>query len=458
MKKLNDSQKELLNGALDNVRPEYLAEASVSAHDGQTRHTAGAEARKAVLRWVCVAAAALLIVGAMVFASLRGDWLRQRFGGAGTGNPGGLPTPSGDTPWRDTLDILDCGGEYAAYRLVLEGGVPYLSDAGSAYSYTLDENGIIQDELRVTVRDGFVHVEYPFEGTVSTRTADYQMSRAQETQDRIVPVGTTEAGAPMAPSFAEKEFRCYKCSYGEIYVTPDALYFQMGPHWGTVELRQIKAYPRADTGTERSVNPPVPVPSSALPTGDEAKALQDFCAPKYDSKDTRHVDVFLEILARDGNKQSDGTFDKSYNYQHAPFYNATPESIRSEVSDLEFFYNGHCLFMLFDGVVYKYSYWQPEQLCLWDYDGDGILELVSYGTIGSGIVRLDVTVLDLETMKSRPVYSSMLPYRYSFLFYNGIIYLDGYSVTYEDGEFRIDPAASRVIPEYAAEYTKQTES
>lgn len=309
MKKLNDSQKELLNGALDNIRPEYLAEASVSAHDGQTRHTAGAEVRKAVLRWVCVAAVALLIVAAMVFASLRGDWLRQRFGGAGTENPGGLPTPSG-----------------------------------------------------------------------------------------------------------------------------------------------------ANSGTEHSVNPPVPVPSSALPTGDEAKALQDFCAPKYDSKDTRHVDVFLEILARDGNKQSDGTFDKSYNYQHAPFYNVTPESIRSEVSDLEFFYNGNCLFMLFDGVVYKYSYWKPEQLCLWDYDGDGILELVSYGTIGSGIIRLCVSVLDLETMKSRPVYSSMLPYRYSFLFYNGIIYLGGYPVTYEDGEFRIDPAASRVIPEYAAEYTKQDEN
>ena len=174
-----------------------------------------------------------------------------------------------------------------------------------------------------------------------------------------------------------------------------------------------------------------------------------YCSPNYRTNNTEHADVFLETLRRDGYyNYLDGEIDRRYNTEGVTgIKNITPKSVRDGAPELELFLiwgedHWDHWFLMTDQKVYRFEQWGEKliQLCLWDYDGNGIRVLVCYSTHGSGILFLSARVIDLSSMESidvlrRNVFSE--PW-FSFSCRNGAVYIDGKVVTYEAGSFRCD--------------------
>ncbi len=164
--------------------------------------------------------------------------------------------------------------------------------------------------------------------------------------------------------------------------------------------------------------------------------------PDYDSTSTHHADVFLEKLKKDGYHRGD-EIDKNYNTDNITgIFNITPQAILEENPNLELFYvkNGyhHC-FMMYKGEIYIYDTFggYHHRLVLWDYDGNGVKDLVSFSSFGSGVSLLSVGITDLTTMKAQPVITMWEP-GFSFAFDGENIYIDGKKLTFSNGEFHCD--------------------
>ena len=173
---------------------------------------------------------------------------------------------------------------------------------------------------------------------------------------------------------------------------------------------------------------------------------EGYFAPNYQSTNTFHCDEFLEILKRDGYYR-DGEMDHNYNTDNiTSIVNITPKSISDETSDVDVVYvNTHC-FLMINQTIYRYDTFggYHHQLCLWDYDGNGTKDLVSYHTWGSGLSYLSVSIFDLTSMESINVISRMILSEPSFSFEckNGVIFIDGAELTYSDGSFHCSAFAT----------------
>lgn len=176
-------------------------------------------------------------------------------------------------------------------------------------------------------------------------------------------------------------------------------------------------------------------------------AEASYFIPDYHSTNRLHCEEFLEILKRDGYYR-DGEMDHNYNTDNiTDIINITPKSISDERPDVEVFYlsNQHC-FLMVNHTIYRYDTFggYHQQLCLWDYDGNGTKDLVSYYTWGSGLSYLSVGILDLTSMESIEVITRMTlsEPEFSFECKDGVIYIDGEELTYSDGDFRCDSFAT----------------
>ena len=176
-------------------------------------------------------------------------------------------------------------------------------------------------------------------------------------------------------------------------------------------------------------------------------AEASYFIPDYHSANRLHCEEFLEILKRDGYYR-DGEMDHNYNTDNiTDIINITPKSISDERPDVEVFYlsNQHC-FLMVNHTIYRYDTFggYHQQLCLWDYDGNGTKDLVSYYTWGSGLSYLSVGILDLISMESIEVITRMTlsEPEFSFECKDGVIYIDGEELTYSDGDFRCDSFAT----------------
>ncbi len=162
--------------------------------------------------------------------------------------------------------------------------------------------------------------------------------------------------------------------------------------------------------------------------------------PDYNSTSTLHADVFLEKLKNEGYHTKDG-MDTNNNVDNIKaVYNITPAAILTEEPDLELFYvkdGDHC-FMMYKGEIYRYETFggYHHRLALWDYDDNGVKDLVSYYSWGSGILRFSVSVTDLTTMKGHTIITrDAFGTGFSFDFDGENVYIDGEILTYSDGEF-----------------------
>ena len=168
----------------------------------------------------------------------------------------------------------------------------------------------------------------------------------------------------------------------------------------------------------------------------------NYFSPDYASTNTAHADAFLKVLKRDG-YYTDGKLDKNYNTDGiSSVVNITPKSISDETSDIEIFLikdAGHC-FLMTGGVIYRYETFggYHHMLCLWDYDGNGTKDLISYDSFGSGIPYLGVSIFDMTRMEAVNVITRNLlsEPEFSFEYTDGKIYLDGEELTYSNGSFR----------------------
>ena len=163
--------------------------------------------------------------------------------------------------------------------------------------------------------------------------------------------------------------------------------------------------------------------------------------PDYASTSTLHADAFLEKLKTDGYHRGD-EIDKNYNTSNITgIYNITPQAILEEKPDLEIFLvkDGYHCFLTFKGEIYRYDTFggYHYRLVLWDYDGNGVKDLVSYHSWGSGISRLSVSITDLTTMETYTVVSRIVPPfpGFSFAFDGENVFIDGEKLTYSDGSF-----------------------
>ena len=77
---------------------------------------------------------------------------------------------------------------------------------------------------------------------------------------------------------------------------------------------------------------------------------------------------------------------------------------------------------------------------LWDYDGNGVKDLVSYFSYGSGVSYLSVGITDLTTMKAQQVITRGVLWEpgFSLAFDGENIYIDGKKLTFSNGEFHCD--------------------
>jgi len=166
--------------------------------------------------------------------------------------------------------------------------------------------------------------------------------------------------------------------------------------------------------------------------------------PDYNSTSTLHSDVFLEKLKKDGYHRGD-EIDKDYHTENITgIFNITPQAIMEENPDLELFYvkDGYHCFMMYKGEIYRYDTFggYHHRLVLWDYDGNGVKDLVSYCSYGSGVSYLSVGITDLTTMKAQQVITRGVLWEpgFSFAFDGENIYIDGKKLTFSNGEFHCD--------------------
>lgn len=162
--------------------------------------------------------------------------------------------------------------------------------------------------------------------------------------------------------------------------------------------------------------------------------------PDYDTTNNLHCDEFLEKLKNDGCIRG-GEKDYNYNTDNITrIVNITPKSISDETSDIEIFCvsDTHC-FLMVNHTIYRYDTFggYHHQLCLWDYDGNGTKDLVSYNTSGSGLSYMSVDIFDLTSFEGIQVITRMIlnEPEFSFECKNGVIYIDGEELTYSNGNF-----------------------
>ena len=173
---------------------------------------------------------------------------------------------------------------------------------------------------------------------------------------------------------------------------------------------------------------------------DHDNTLNEYYAPNYNSSNSFNTELFIDILKRDGCYQN-GENDRNFNADNIRLVvNITPKSITDETNDMAIFLvkDGYNCFLMKDQKIYRYDTFGGchLQLCLWDYDGNGIKDLVSYQTFGSGLSYLGVSIFDLSTMEEHNVITRDFDTEaFSFEFKNGIIYIDGEKLTYKNGQF-----------------------
>lgn len=231
----------------------------------------------------------------------------------------------------------------------------------------------------------------------------------------------------------------------------------------------IEGTPNGQSGSE-----PNTAGSPDLPTDDSVVHPDGYFKPGYDENhpeagwycftSTEHTDEFLKLLKENGyyttavNEAGEPvrSINKTYNTDNIEkIYNITPQSIKDVRPDVELFYDQNTEFLKIGNEIYRFGTFGGyyHQMYMWDYDGNGVKDLVMRHSQGSGISSMRVSLFDLTKKVSRGICgTSMLSYESidSFMnslkteFINGSVYINGNVLTYQNGNFHCD----HVIPPF----------
>ncbi len=197
--------------------------------------------------------------------------------------------------------------------------------------------------------------------------------------------------------------------------------------------------------------------SSSNDALDPCFSLSDF----YTSTDTTNAEKFADALNERG-YIINGEVSTSYAHLNASdVRNITPKGIKKYYSDLDVFATGgHHTFILYKDIVYRFSLKHDSNIMLWDYDKNGILDIVNYSTGGSCFLFSMITMFDMKNMSSFIAFrKDITEYglekmqnnedpNYPFEYKNGIIYINGQKLVYEDGKFSLGSLMEPTEPIY----------
>ena len=205
-------------------------------------------------------------------------------------------------------------------------------------------------------------------------------------------------------------------------------------------------------GTMAGNTPDVSEVGTAAPAATPDTSRNRVYSPNYDSGNMRHVEEFITILKRDGYHWG-GEIDKNFNTENMDCRNITPAGMYEENPDLELFYvhGGGACFLMYKNELYRADTFggYHKQMCYWDYDGNGVKDLVSSATFGSGLSFVSVSLLDLSTMEGKAILLQNVtdgfkqsnpkgPKNSSIRLTGDDLYVGGKKISYSHGLFLMD--------------------
>ncbi len=187
---------------------------------------------------------------------------------------------------------------------------------------------------------------------------------------------------------------------------------------------------------------PEPTPSVSISPRFFTRAIM---VKSYDEGDELNSELALSmlrsnrfIIAETGESCID--FDDS----DTVLRNCTSDYVREHAPDIELFQNKQygSYFIRIGDKLYSYNSGRMGdyiQMCLWDYDNNGVDDIVLCSTSGSGILYLNTEIFDVTTKAVKKLSTVYLMYAYMFelQFDGSSIYIDKNKVEYVDGEFYI---------------------
>ena len=131
-----------------------------------------------------------------------------------------------------------------------------------------------------------------------------------------------------------------------------------------------------------------------------------------------------------------------YNYENIKkAYEVTSKNIE-ENSDIKIYMvdGSGAYFFLIDGELWRNDSFggYHHAICFWDYDGNGVKDIVLYSSFGSGVSYLGCTVWDMVTKDFHRIKVVMFS-SFKFGFDGENIYIDDVKVEYKDNKFNVSP-------------------
>ena len=183
--------------------------------------------------------------------------------------------------------------------------------------------------------------------------------------------------------------------------------------------------------------------------------------PDYDSSSKLNVDEYLKAFKK---SFSGGVYGDIK--QREWFFNATPEKIAAGDSGIEIFVtrDGSDLFVKYGDVVDSLSSYTKyilfgghyEYICLWDYDGNGVKDLVALVTYKSGDKCCEIIYKDLTNSYTwGTVFSgSNIPTPWLLTTDGENVYINGEKLIYSDGKFETLSPRYKHTYDYWVEYVE----
>lgn len=240
-------------------------------------------------------------------------------------------------------------------------------------------------------------------------------------------------------TLAEPSFR-FDFDGESIYIDGNKVEYIGGEFYiGGVNADEYKSDPY---NSEPPKGTPEPTPSDSFSPRFFTGAIM---VKSYDEGDELNSELALSML-RSNSFIIAETGESCIDFDASDFVlrNCTSDYVREHAPDIELFQNRQygSYFIRIGDTLYSYNSGRMGdyiQMCLWDYDNNGVDDIVLSSTAGSGILYLNTEIFDVTTKAVKKLSTVYLRSAYMFeLQFDGTsIYIDGNKVEYVDGEFYI---------------------
>ena len=196
------------------------------------------------------------------------------------------------------------------------------------------------------------------------------------------------------------------------------------------------------------------------PSGSPSFITESTRVKSYEEGDKLNTELALSMLRSNGYIEID-TGEIRINYYNTAgsvLRNCTSDYILEHAPNIELFQdNSSAYFLRLDDKLYRYDSfggWH-HNMCLWDYDKNGVDDLVLMSEFGSGLTYLRTSVFDMSSRSLKEIICRNIDISPAFRFDSDgeSIFIDGHKVEYADGEFYIGGVRANEY-DYSPTYTE----